>query len=191
MRRRHVLKRKARLRPAAQVPEETELALNVVVLYEDPLTWEWTKELWERLANLIGTGDVHRSIWRIGDLASPEVFAEAVRAAATAQVLVISLRDAGMLPPPFCEWVEAWVPHRLASGGAMVALIGVQPRPDAASGQAYSLLESVARRAGLDFLPHERRLPDHSVAHANHEKIVPEAHQKSVPQAGYTVGAGI
>jgi hypothetical protein len=75
-------------------------------------------------------------------------------------VLVISLRDVGTLPARFCDWAEAWVPHRTAAGGALVALIGVHPVPNAASGQAYSYLESVARRAGLDFLPHERKLLD-------------------------------
>jgi hypothetical protein len=175
MRRRHVLKRRARLRPAAQVPEENELALNLVVLYEDRLTWQWATELWGRVAELVGSGGIRRSVWRIGDLVPHEVFADAVREAAKAHVLVISLRDAGVLPSRFCEWVEAWVPHRVASGGAMVALIGVQPRPDAASGQAYGYLESVARRAGLDYLPHERKLPDYSLEHANQENMVPEA----------------
>ena len=162
MRRRCVLKRSARPEPAAKAEDENELALNLVVLYEDTLTRHWATELWSRVDALIGSGGICRKTWRIRDLTQPDIFADAVRAAARAHVLVISLHDAGMLPPRFCDWAEAWVSDRIASGGAMVALIGVHPRPDAASGQVYAYLETLARRAGLDYLPHERKLPDES-----------------------------
>jgi hypothetical protein len=162
MRRRIGLKRSVRLPAPARSEEENEFALQVLVFYEDPLTRRWTRELWNRVHHLIGSGGICRSAWRIGDLARPEVFADAVQAAAKAHVLVISLRDVGSLPARFCDWAEAWVPHRTGDGGALVALIGVHPAPSTASGEAYSYLESVARRAGLDYLPHERKLPDDS-----------------------------
>jgi hypothetical protein len=96
----------------------------------------------------------------MSDLTHPSLFAEAVREAARAHVLVVSFRDGGALPPCLCEWVEAWTPHRTGSGGALVALIGVAPKPSGQYGQAYTYLETVARQAGLDFLPHERKLPE-------------------------------
>jgi hypothetical protein len=134
--------------------------LRVVIAYEDPLTHYWAMELWGRVGDLIGSGGICRTAWKISDLTHPGLFAEAVREAARAHVLVISFRDAGALPPCLCEWVEAWTPHRTGPGGALVALIGVPPKPSGQYGQAYTYLETVARQAGLDFLPHERKLPE-------------------------------
>jgi hypothetical protein len=57
------------------------------------------------------------------------------------------------------------MPNRVGpDGGALVALIGVPPQPDTQSGRAYAYLESVAKRAGLDYLPNERKLPARPIA---------------------------
>jgi hypothetical protein len=169
---RHVLKSRALPERVQSRHDRNEFALNLVILYEDALTREWTRELWARVDDLIGSGDICRKVWRICDLQRPAVFAEAVRAAAEAHVLVISFRDKGLFPPRFCDWAEAWVRHRSAEG-AMVALIGVQPRPDATDGQARAYLESVARRGGLDFLPRERKLPKESTDRGRRKAIAP------------------
>ena len=160
MQRRHFLSRRARLNPRAKTDEESRLALRVVIAYEDPLTHYWAMELWGRVGELIGSGGICRTAWRISDLAHPGVFKEAVREAARANVLVMSFRDAGALPHYLCDWIEAWTPHRIGPGGALVALIGVPPKPSGQYGQAYTYLETVARQAGLDFLPHERKLSE-------------------------------
>ncbi len=191
MRRRYALKRAARRHTTAWREVEDELALQVVVLYADLVTRRWTKELWSRVGHLTGSGGICRKVWRMSDLARDEAFAAAVRAATRAHVLVISFRDEGELPSRLCEWFEAWVPHRTACGGAMVALIGVQAHSGAEAGHAYSYLESVARRAGMDFLPHERRLPDQSSHAGQPEENMPAAGQVTTARAGYVVGAGI
>jgi hypothetical protein len=181
MQRRYILKRRARLDLPAGTEDESAFALNVVVLYQDPLTLYWATELWDRVGELIGSGGICRMAWRISDLARPDLFAEAVRAAAKAHVMVVSFRDAGVLPPSLCEWVEAWMPRRILTGGALVALIGVPAQPNAPCGQAYAYVEAVARRAGLDFLPHERKLPDASASPA---KLILTAERAIARQAG-------
>jgi hypothetical protein len=146
---------------AARVPNDREPALKVVIAYQDARTRHWATEWWNRLGRLIDSGGICCKSWKIGDLTQTHVFADAVQAAAEAHVLIVSAYDGGQLPMSLYEWVDAWMPNRVGSeGGALVALIGVLPRPDSRSGRAYGYLESVARRAGLDFLPHERKLPE-------------------------------
>jgi hypothetical protein len=148
----------------ATVSKDAEPALRVVTVYQDPLTRHWATELWERVGQLISGEDVRRQAWRMSDLTDPGVFAEAVRAAAEADVLVVSVRDTGELPINLLLWTDAWLPGRAGPAGALVALIGVPSQPDAQSGRAYQYLEAVARKAGLDFLPQERKLPDGPLA---------------------------
>ena len=134
---------------------------------------QWAMELWDRVGDLIGSGGVSRTIWRMGDLGHAEILAQAVEEAARAHVMIISFRDAGVLPPNLVEWIDAWVPRHLGGGGALVALIGVPPQPNSPPGQAYRYLEHVARRAGMDFLPEERKLPGEPSTAAGSDQVTP------------------
>src|SRR5215471_15805186 len=113
MRRRQVTRAEGRLDSRRKANAQGNLALKVVVGYEDPLMHQWAMELWERIGGLIGSGGVSRTVWRIGDLGHTEVFAQAVEAAARAHVMIISFRDAGVLPPHLVEWIDAWVPRHV------------------------------------------------------------------------------
>lgn len=139
---------------------DAEPALNVAMVYQDPLTRYWAAEFWDRVGELISHHSVGRQSWRIEELKDPRVFAEAGQAAAEADVLVISVRDAGEWPASLHVWIQSWLPRRAGRVGALVALIGVPGRPDGQSGRAHQYLARVAHEAGLDFLPRERKLPD-------------------------------
>ena len=143
---------------AANAANVTEPALNVIVVYQDSVTRHWAASLLDRLGQLLDTGCIRPKSWKLADLTRAFVFAEAVHAAAEADVLVVSVRDAGELPPLLNVWIDAWIPQRAGRTGTLVALIGVPARPDALAGRAHGYLESIARQAGLDFLPHERKL---------------------------------
>jgi hypothetical protein len=149
---------------AAMPAAETEQALSVVVIYQDPLTRHWAAELWDRVGKLIDSGGICNKSWNLSGLASAFVFAEAVQAAAEADVLVISVRDARDLPLLLHAWIDGWMPRRAGRAGALVALIGLPARPDAQFGRAHEYLGAIARQAGLDFLPRERKLPEESLA---------------------------
>ena len=144
---------------AASFTKETEPALRVATVYQDPLTRHWARELWDRVGQLVGQGGICHQSWKIGDLTDAQASTGAVQAAPEADVLVVSVRDAGELPINLCVWIDAWMPRR---AGALVALIGVCPQPNVQSGRVHAYLEAVARRVGLDFLPRERKLPEHS-----------------------------
>jgi len=161
MKRCYVLRSSARrLNAAPKAAKEDALALNVVMVYEDPLMRYWATELWDRVSNLVGHSGICRTAWGISDLGHPDHFAKAVQEAARAHVLLLALRDAGVLPPNLGKWIQAWTPQRKGAGGVLAALIGMPPTPNAWAGQAYRYLEAVARRAGLDYLPRERKLPE-------------------------------
>jgi hypothetical protein len=139
-------------------------ALNVSVIYQDASTRRWARELWSRVGQLTGNGGICRKSWRISQLGQPAVFCEAVRAAAKADVLLIAMRDTEEVPGILHLWAEAWLPRRARRPGALVALIGVPPQPNAQTSYAHRFLELVARKGGLDYLPRERKLADASVA---------------------------
>ncbi len=147
---------------AASFSKETEPALRVATVYQDPLTRHWARELWDRVGQLVGQGGICHQSWKIGDLTDAQAYTGAVQAATEADVLVVSVRDAGELPINLCVWIDAWMPRRAGRAGALVALIGVCPQPNVQSGRVHAYLEAVARRVGLDFLPRERKLPEQS-----------------------------
>ena len=156
-----------RIVPTPQAAPEfngTEPALNVATVYQDPLTRHWAVELWDRVGQLISSEGLSCRSWKISALTDPGIFDQAVQAAAAADVLVVSVRDAGEWPTSLNSWIDAWQPKRGGRAGALVALIGVPCWPDAKCGSAHRYLETVARESGLDFLPRERKLPEAPVA---------------------------
>ena len=161
--------------PAARAPNESEPALSVVTVYQDPLTRYWATELWERVGQVVGDEGIWRQSWRISELTTPWVYSDAVQAAAAADVLVVSVRDSGEWPMSLHLWIDAWLPQRAGRAGALVALIGVPGQPNAGCGRAHPYLAAVARKAGLDFLPRERKLPGAPLAISALPGITPAA----------------
>ena len=147
------------MRAAATAAPE-ELALKVATVYQDPLTRHWANELWDRVGELMGSGCTHRESWSIQELRDAVTFTSAAEAAAAADVVVISVRGGGDLPLVLRGWIDAWVPRRTGRTGALVALIGLPGQPDLQAHHTLQFFEAVAREAGLDFLPHEKRLPE-------------------------------
>jgi hypothetical protein len=60
---------------------------------------------------------------------------------------------------PFYVWINAWLPHRSQTAGALVALLDLPVIPNAQSERFRCCLQAVAEHAHLDFLVEERRLP--------------------------------
>jgi hypothetical protein len=139
---------------------KTKPLLSVATVYQDGLTRGWATEMWDRVVEVIGYEGIRFQSWMISELTDPGCLAVAVQAAAEADVLVVSVRDAADWPRQLDKWAEGWLPGRGRRAGALVALIGVPSQPDPQAGRAHAYLETVALRAGLDFLPRERKLPE-------------------------------
>ena len=170
-----IFERTAASKRAGKRANGSEPALKCVTVWQDSLTRHWAAELWDQAGQLIGHGSVCLKLWDLNELRKTPVFPQAVRAAAGADVLVISIRDAGELPLFLRVWIDAWIPRRARRHGTLVALIGVPAERGAQSGSAYQYLKEVARRAGLDFLSRERRLPEQPVGRSARPGIMPTA----------------
>jgi hypothetical protein len=158
------LKRNGGSSCAAEAAEPEEVALKVAVVYQDPLTHQWADELWDRVGRLLDSVGTHRESWAIQQLRDSGTFASAAKAAAAADVVVIAVRGAGEMPLILRGWIDAWVPRRGERTGALVTLIGLPSYPDAQAHLTLEYFETVAHEAGLDFLPHERKLPEEPLA---------------------------
>jgi hypothetical protein len=132
---------------------------KIAVVYQDKVTQSWAMQLCHPIEEKFGGEHVQNTWHDVNSLSDPEMLLEAVSAALSADVIVVSVYAADELPPEFCAWIDVWLPRRLSRVGALAALIGVagKPAPEAIRTQEY--LQAVARRGQLDFLPHERRLP--------------------------------
>ena len=122
----------------------------------------------------------------LGELTQAAAFAQAVQAAAEADVLVISIRDGGELPLFLYVWIHAWLPRRAGRPGTLVALIGVRALPEVQIGHTRPYLEAVARCGGLDFFPQESRLPEAPVASACRPGLLPQSNLVGRGLAGHS-----
>jgi hypothetical protein len=154
-----------------------ENALNVVIVYEDSLTRELATDLWGRVTNLIGEDSIHLGFWKFADLTDVALFPQAVRHAIEADVIIVSVRAATELPRNLYLWVDAWLPRRRLSSGALAALIGIPDQQENHSDRICDYLASVARRASMDFLPRERRLPAQPAPLALDDSLNDRAHR--------------
>ena len=154
-----LLEQKVQLEESGRAPQDTDYTLSVAVVYQDALAQEWASQVCARARQLVGDDCLQSHWWHSELLQKPAALAEAVNAACLADVIVVAVQAAAELPVDLCVWIDAWLPRRGRKSGALVALIGVpDPTPPGAA-LAHDYLLTVARKAGLDFLPHEQTVP--------------------------------
>ena len=144
------------------VPPGQSLVLNAVVVHQDAPCREPAIELCSRVSRSVGPQSFYFRLWSFRDLSETEVFQEAVLAAETAEVLIVSVRAAEKLHPRLCGWLDSWVPCRHRLEGTLIALVDVTGRHGAALEFVQTQLREVARKARLEFL-----LREYSVATAD------------------------
>jgi hypothetical protein len=135
-----------------------ENSFRAVIVYQDEPAQIWAAEMWERVTRLIGNEGIQVHCWAIGDLTHPRLFADAVQAAAEADVLIISATVAQDLPLNLYVWIDAWLPRRKIDEGALVTLLSVSEEASGASARALAYFQAIAARARMNFLPEERKL---------------------------------
>jgi len=129
--------------------------LSVTLAYQEAESRQWARQIYDRMAKVAGNAGVRATWWKIGELSEPGVLAGAVSTAMRASVVVVSTVEPKGLPLPFYVWVNAWLPHRPANTGTLVALVGAAPKIE--SGGVEEYLRAVARQGGLEFLMQEHR----------------------------------
>ena len=134
-------------------PAESEYALNIVGVYQDPLTQSWGVPMCRLATQLAGNEHVRNTWYDAHSLDDIQILTEAVRAALVADLIVVSVHAADELPLGLYVWIDAWLPRRASREGALTALIGADEPQDPRSSRTREYLQAVARKAQLDFIP--------------------------------------
>jgi hypothetical protein len=145
---------------AAIASDESDYALSIAGVYQDRLTRAWALHTCLSASRLAGEGRIQNTWYEVHRLSDPDILLEAVHAVLRADVIVVSIHATDELPIELCAWIDAWLPRRLSRAGALAALIGVAGRPDSRAVRTQEYLQTVACRGELDFVPHQRTLPD-------------------------------
>jgi len=150
---------------ATLAPINSDYALDIVGVYQDPVTQSWGVPMCRLATQLAGKDHVRDTWYDVHSLDEIETLSEAVRAARVADVIVISVYAADELPLGLYVWIDAWLPRRASREGALTALIGANEPQDLQSLRTRQYLQAVARKGQLDFIPlFESRLRGESPA---------------------------
>ncbi|MGD0815118.1 MAG: hypothetical protein ABSA83_16080 [Verrucomicrobiota bacterium] len=134
-------------------PNRAAYELNIVGVYQDPLTQSWGVPMCRLAMQLAGEDRIRNTWYDVHSLADIDIFLDAIRAALMADVIVISVYAAEELPMDLYVWIDAWLPRRPPGEGALTALIGVVDPQSPQSLHTQEYLQAVARKAQLDFIP--------------------------------------
>jgi len=156
--------------PVAAAADEAGYTLYIAGVYQDRVTRDWAMQNCRRAKQLAGEDRVQNTWYDVHSLGDPGVFQDAVRDALVADVIMVSVYAADELPLDLYVWVQAWLPRRLARGGALTALIGVEAPPNCQFFRTVKYLQAVASKAQMDFNPEERQRPAASAA--SHEEPI-------------------
>jgi hypothetical protein len=148
-----------RVEGATALSEDCGSGVSIVVVFQDPLTRQWAAEMWERVSHVLWEEGAHLRFWRLDDLVHPLIAEVAIRAAAEANILMVSLRDVALPPPALCVWNEGGLAQRNSPGGLLVSMVGVHPRCADLAPRLEEYLRAIAMRGSLDYLPRQRMLP--------------------------------
>jgi hypothetical protein len=155
----YILERCALSGGKAVTPAKADYALNVATFYRDTRTRKWAEGVCGLVTQLTGSEWIRTRSWMLGNLTQPQVFPCAVQAAATADIIIVSVYATDQLLLDFYSWINEWLPQRRQAPGTLVALIGAPDHLDFAAPPIEEYLQAVARKGHLDFLPHKRKFP--------------------------------
>jgi len=138
----------------------SECAMEITVVYDEAQTHAWAVEVYKKIQGILGAQVVRGTWWNVADLGEPGVLAGAVSKAIWSDLVVVALSCSEGLPLPFYFWVNAWLPHRVNGVGALVGLLAAPVHKTTQSGRLKRYLQSVARRARMDWMVGERITSD-------------------------------
>jgi len=144
---------------AAVASDAAAFSLNIAGVYQDRVTRDWALRTCRRATRLAGEESIQSKWFHANSLGDPAFLGDAVHAALSADVIVVSVYAANELPLDLYVWIDAWLPRRPSRVGALRALVGVAKPRQPQSVRTLGYLQAVARKAQLDFIPQERRLP--------------------------------
>lgn len=135
--------------PGSEVGE----AFSIVVAYEDTAARDQAIILCDHLVGQLWEDFEFDVNWlRFDYLADPRIAADAIAAAANADMVIFSARSEGELPPAAKSWIDSWVIKRDKRESVLVSVIGAATDPTKEVSPMHLYLREVARLAGMDYL---------------------------------------
>ena len=104
-------------------PVAGTLAIKVTIIYEDFACGARAKNFAERLAEQLGSAcPLAESLWRCDLLEYPPIAAEAARATAGCDYLIVALHADRVFPLATLQWIEARLDGAAGHGTGLVML---------------------------------------------------------------------
>lgn len=122
---------------------------EALIAYEDLASGLAARRCLERLALDLGT-DARLTLWRLDLLKEPDLAARAVRDAAAADVVVLSLPGEHPLSSAVKDWLGAWLDQRGERDGALGVLLEWERRQTQSASETLAFLQWVTQRHPVD-----------------------------------------
>jgi len=159
---------------------------NSVLLHQNDDAKKIAMHLWGTALRPFGTG-TQLSTWSMTDLTNSEVAKLAFRIAYHADPIIVALRGHENPPSHLLPWLCCWMEHAKPNS-TLIAVLGIPSDSLETTKRAHVILEQLAQRYAIKFLPMECSLPpdDHFASsalpfHQNTPipiKILPESPEK-------------
>ncbi len=134
-------------------------AFKVIIVYEDFHSGLRAMQLYERLTKqLAHECRFPLNLWKCDILGIPPVAEFAADAAASADLVMISLDLDAKIPAKLKTWIETWAGRRIPMDAALVALFNRESRPIGGFSSASAYLCDGASRGGMKFLAEAEEL---------------------------------
>jgi len=132
---------------------EAKYPFDLVVAYEDTFTRQRALQLYDHLAQqLLNDHNFQCSWWKFDDLQNATLRSRAADAAATANMVILSIRMQPEISPLHRSWLESWIPRRdNSSKAALVALIAGNGKTGNETAPMLAFLQNAARQGRMDF----------------------------------------
>ncbi len=156
---------------------EYDDVLSIAAVYEDPLTQEWALQKCRRAMHLVGKDYVRVTWWQMQRLNEPRLLLDAVREAALADIILVSVQAAEEVPSLLGGWFDRLLERRARAAGSLVALLGIPERPQTQPFPLVHYLRAVAEKGNLEFVVEEFPVLSDAVSRAS----------KPIAERAYTI----
>ena len=128
---------------------------NVVIIYEDSAAGTRAKHFYNRvIRELVDECDFSLELWNFQVLAFPEIGNAAAKAAARADIVILSMHRKAQLSVQTREWIERWSGLIGDDRSALVALLDQPGMSRGTVASTLDYLRKVADRKGISFYTH-------------------------------------
>jgi hypothetical protein len=128
---------------------------DVVIIYEDSAAGKRAKHFYDRvIRELVDECDFSLEVWNFQVLAVPEIGDSAAKAAARADLVILSMHHKAQLSVQTRDWIQRWSGLVTDSKSALVALFDQRGMKPGTVASTLDYLRKVADRKGISFYTH-------------------------------------